>query len=72
MKQLSFMRIFRLALGAMIVGEGLHSGDSLLIVLGGVLIVQGILNMGCGFGNTFTVHSDPKVEQEISYEKIDP
>jgi hypothetical protein len=66
------MRIFRLVLGGMIIGESLHSGDRLLMVLGSVVFLQGVFNLGCGFGGSCAISSQKNTNENesISYEEV--
>lgn len=48
----NFMRLLRLALGIMILIQGIHSNDLLLTILGALFSLMPLLNIGCcGAGN---------------------
>jgi uncharacterized membrane protein HdeD (DUF308 family) len=42
-----FMRILRLVLGGIAISQYFSMPDPLLLILGGVFVVQGIFNIGC-------------------------
>ena len=44
---LGFTRILRLVMGAVLLAEGFRSGQGVVFLLAGVLLVQGIFNVGC-------------------------
>lgn len=69
------LRYFRIILGVMVIMEGYHAHAPLLYIMGGMLVMMGILNIGCGFGTcgvpdkkTYsTKNYDPN---EVAYEKV--
>lgn len=47
----SFMRLFRLILGVLIIIQGFVSKEWLFVGLGGLFTLMPLLNIGCGCGN---------------------
>jgi hypothetical protein len=69
------LRYFRIILGVMVIMEGYYGHTPLLYLLGGMLVMMGILNIGCGFG-TCGVPGKKEYAQknydpnEVAYEEV--
>lgn len=44
----SFMRMLRIVIGAAILYQGINDSEWLLAGVGGIFLLQGVLNAGCG------------------------
>lgn len=44
----TFMRFFRIALGLIVAAQGLHSNEWIFVGLGVIFAVISFLNLGCG------------------------
>lgn len=47
LKNWTFMRVFRIALGLIVAGQGLHSNEWIFVLLGLIFAVISFLNLGC-------------------------
>jgi hypothetical protein len=70
MKELNWVRILRITMGTLLLGSYLFYSESIFILLaGGILLAQGILNVGCP---TFVGNSSCKgPEKPVEYNKED-
>lgn len=68
------MRLLRLVLGIIVIVEGVHNGEALYFVLGGMLVLMALANAGCGGAGGCTVDTSRtpvKEQKEIVYEEVD-
>lgn len=69
----NIMRVIRLVLGLIVVGQGIYSSDWTFIVLGAFVTLLPILNLGCcgtaGCNTRINTKSDTKLE-EVVYEEV--
>jgi hypothetical protein len=71
MKQLNWVRILRIAIGTSLLGSYFFYSDSSFVLLaGGILLAQGILNVGCPpfMGNTSC--KSPQKPLELNQEDL--
>jgi len=73
----SLMRIIRLGLGIIVIGEAWKSSEILFGLLGGILLAQALLNAGCcGASGCDTnqyptkIKSSPVITEETTFTKI--
>lgn len=70
----NFMRILRLAIGGLILFQGIERGEVFFIALGGLFSLLPILNMGCNGTSACGVPNskiDQNTEEEdITYEEV--
>jgi len=72
LKTWDLMRVLRLALGIIIIVQGVQAKEWLFVAIGGLFSLMPLLNIGCcGVSgcNTPVSKSDKKVE-DITYEEI--
>jgi len=72
LKTWDLMRVLRLALGIIIIVQGVQAKEWLFVALGGLFSLMPLLNIGCCGAsgcNTPVSKSDKKVE-DITYEEI--
>jgi hypothetical protein len=79
-----FIRLLRLGLALLFIGSGLWESQMGALFLGGILLVQSLLNVGCGMGNCTPAalhkkpqkHTTTKTPEEagsdIVYEEVLP
>lgn len=68
------MRIIRLVLGVIVIGQGVNNGEVLYYVLGGMLVLMALANAGCCGAGGCAVNprsAKGKEEKEIVYEEVD-
>lgn len=68
----NLMRILRLGIGLLVVGQGIYAGDYLFVLLGGLFALMPLLNVGCGSSAscpTYIPRSTKKIE-DTTYEDI--
>lgn len=58
----SWFRVLRLVIGVSALIDGLDRTDWLLIGLSSILIYQGVMNTGCGFGGSCAIPQDNKTK----------
>ncbi|MEY2949633.1 MAG: hypothetical protein ACO388_08865 [Saprospiraceae bacterium] len=71
MKQLNWVRIWRIAIGISFLGSYFFYSDSIFVLgAGGILLAQGILNVGCPpfMGNTSC--KSPQKPLELNQEDL--
>ncbi|OJU74805.1 MAG: hypothetical protein BGO09_04320 [Bacteroidetes bacterium 47-18] len=69
----NFMRIVRLALGIMIIVQGIQVQEWLFVVLGGLFSLMPVLNIGCCSASgcsTQIPKNNKNVTEEIAYEEV--
>lgn len=44
----TFMRLFRIALGGIVVAQGIYSQEWIFVILGSIFTIIAFLNLGCG------------------------
>ncbi len=69
----NFMRIVRLALGIMIIVQGVQVQEWLFIVLGGLFSLMPVLNIGCCGASRCSTQipkNNKNVTEEIAYEEV--
>jgi hypothetical protein len=66
------MRIIRVLAGTGLIIYGISINYYLLSFLGGFLLLQGILNLGCCMTSSCSVTKENSKEEEISYEEVSP
>lgn len=44
----NLMRVLRLAIGLLVMGQGFFAGEYLFVLLGGLFALMPVLNVGCG------------------------
>ncbi len=67
-----FMRVLRLVLGIFIIVQGIREGEWLFMMLGGLLSLMPLMNIGCcgpAGCNTHIPKTDRKTE-DITYEEV--
>lgn len=72
LKTWDLMRVLRLALGIIIIVQGVQAKEWLFVALGGLFSLMPLLNIGCCGAsgcNTPVSKSDKKVE-DITYEEV--
>lgn len=75
LKNWNIMRLLRLAIGVWAIIAAYQSGEALLGLMGGLLLVMAVMNIGCcGVGGCNTQMTTRKKSsqktEEISYEEI--
>ena len=66
------MRIFRLALGIIIIVQGIQTGTWLFVALGAIFTLMPLLNIGCCAGSSCSVpvsKTNIKI-QEVPYDEV--
>lgn len=67
----NLLRIFRLALGLMMVGQGIYSRDVFFILAGTLFSIMALFNSGCcAMGSCTAPASKSNKTKDISYEEI--
>lgn len=69
----NLMRIIRLLLGIFILAEGISSQQWIPGIIGGIFLMQALLNVGCCGTNSCNVADskvDPNKSETIQYEEI--
>lgn len=68
----SFMRVFRLVLGLIIVGTGIYNSEWIIVFLGGYFSLMSILNIGCCAGSSCSTNLKNSTEEteDINYEEV--
>ena len=67
------MRILRLVVGSMVIYQSVVSSQLLLGILGGMFVLQALLNVGCAAGSCSTAPQRSKTLQSIEnteYEEV--
>lgn len=73
LKYWNLTRVLRVGFGVFFLILGITRGEGLMSVLGGLLMVQGVLNVGCGacVPPAARIQEDSKDEKEVTYEVVE-
>jgi hypothetical protein len=68
----TLMRIVRVALGGYVVFESIRTGQYMLGIIGALVLVQGLMNFGCGCSVPQQRYQKPTFDKntEVTYEEI--
>lgn len=68
----SFMRLLRLVLGGIILVQGILSNEIPYAVIGGLLMLMAIANIGCNGGACATPMRSyrPRQEEKVEFEEV--
>jgi hypothetical protein len=69
LKQWNGMRILRLGIGIAAIVQGLHSPTPLLWVIGAVVIIQAVINIGCMGGACAVPQNKQQIKQVNNHEE---
>jgi hypothetical protein len=68
------MRLLRLVLGIIVLVQGVNNTEVLYLVLGGILLLMALANVGCCGTTGCAVHTQKTKateEKEVVYEEVD-
>lgn len=69
LKQWNGMRLLRLGIGIAAIVQGFYSPTPLLWVIGAVLVIQAVMNIGCMGGACAVPQSKQQKKQESKHEE---
>lgn len=67
----SIMRVLKLLLGIMALGQALHQKDILLGIIAGLLLFTSVANLGCCGNHCAIDYNNNRKEMEKGYEEVD-